>query len=355
MKVELEIVVNRAPKQSKLRKKKVKEKKQREKRYREFLLPNGELGYETDSNYTPSSSSSSSYYSSDWSSSAGSSWASFQQGRRRAKRTFSSSSVALSSTKSSDSTPRMDIEAELQALQEEIGSSSSSEESDGLGGFGEKDNPWNHPSMRWKLGVGGTVGFVPDAERYGHAPSLPPPPPRSMLGQSRVRIKPRLPLDISNHRYRDEHPNVWAPDPWEPSKTDRRAFEEKLMTLDFLASCSKSLTRLPPIERERDAGKHEVALGHLVQQDAHHSIAWKDWLEKERRKKEKERRKAAAEAEAAAASTEASTAEPSSSLIGDSQFLQEPSASLEAGASMISAGSLGMPSEAWGARGHPRR
>mmetsp|Transcript_35197 Transcript_35197/g.101088 ORF Transcript_35197/g.101088 Transcript_35197/m.101088 type:complete len:359 (-) Transcript_35197:88-1164(-) len=332
-------------KDKKDKKKKDKEKKPKEPRLREIVLPNGEVSYEVDSTYTPSASSSSgSYYSSSSSSSRTSSRMSYA-------RKSSSSSSKTPSTKSSESTPRMDIAAELEALHEEVGSdTSSSSGSDGLPDDlkDKPENPWDNPHMRWTLGIGGTVFFVPDAERYGHAPSLPPPPPKSLLGRGRVNLKPRLPLDISNHRYRDEHPNVWPEDPYSPTKDDRRTFEQKLMTLDFYASCNKSLTRLPPLEREKDELKHEVAFGHLVERDTKHSFVWKAHVEKEQRRKKKEAEKRAREA-AAAAAAEADAEEESTELEAaetSQDYLRVPG--LEAGASVTSIGSLGLPSESGG-------
>merc|ERR1719284_1697591 len=144
----------------------------------------------------------------------------------------------------------MEEAEELARLREEFGDKEEEEEEDedGLEGFGIQ-NAGNNPDPRWSLGLGGTVFFVPHAERYAHQPSLPPPPPPSLLGRRRLRLKPRLPLAISNHRYRDEHPNIFPEAPFSPNHQHRSDFERTLVTYDFYASCSKAIASVPLPER----------------------------------------------------------------------------------------------------------
>jgi len=105
-------------------------------------------------------------------------------------------------------------------------------------------NVWDAPDPRWALGLGGTVFFMPEAERYSLGPSLPPPPPPSLVGRRRIRMKPRLPLDISSGRYRDEHPNVWPEGVPAATAKDRLRLERKLMTFEFYQGCSQSMADL---------------------------------------------------------------------------------------------------------------
>lgn len=214
-----------------------------------------------------------------------------------------SSTTASSKSSESVETPRLDLSAELEALQAEMPEEEEEEsDSDDLPDFNAVGSIWDNPNMKWSLGIGGSVFFIPDAERYALAPSLPPPPPPSMFGRRRLRLKPRLPLDISNHRYRDEHPNIWPEsNTFSPSNADRTAFEQKLMTMDFYASCNRSFSKLPPLEREKDKLKNEVKFGHIVEQETGiGSMAWRNFRHKEKIKRMKEDELLKAEAEAAA-------------------------------------------------------
>lgn len=357
MKVDIEVVVMGAPKEKgERRRRKDKDQEGRrgsgrrgsgrrdsgpkEKRMREIILPSGETGYVTDSPaYSPTASTS------EYSTSSG--------GFSSAPSSSSSASASSSKSSTSQSTPRMDIAAELEQLQEEVGADTdSSSGSDGLPDDllnRQKQNIWDNPDMRWTLGIGGTVFFVPDAERYGHAPSLPPPPPQNLIGRRKVHMKPRLPLEISNHRYRDEHPNIWPEDPYNPTKNDKKSFEQKLMTLDFYASCSKAMTRLPPLEREKDGPKHEDAFGGFVQKDTRSSIAWRTYLEKERRRRKKEaerRMREAADQAAAAAAAVGPGAQQQTGVLGAAGLVASPS--------VASQGLLGLPSGGVGPMGAPR-
>jgi len=210
----------------------------------------------------------------------------------------STSTKDPSSTAPSEPTPRLDLAAELEALQQEVDpDDSDDDDSDGLPDDlknRQTQNIWDNPDMRWTLGIGGTVFFVPDAERYANAPSLPPPPPPSLQGRHRLHLKPRLPLDISNHRYRDEHPNIWPDHSYSPLREDKRVFEQKLLTMDFYASCNRALATLPPLEREKDRLRHGVSLGRAVEQGTRRSEVWHQHLEKRRLRKKAEASRAAA-------------------------------------------------------------
>lgn len=190
-------------------------------------------------------------------------------------------STRTPSSASTKSTPRVDLAEELARLQQEMGveEEEESDEDDGLpDGFKSiKDAP----NPRLALGLGGTVFFVPEAERYAHGPSLPPPPPPSLMGRRRLRLKPRLPLDISNHRYRDEHPNIFPEAGFIPSFNDKIRFEDKVKTYDFYVGCNKALTRLPPPVRAKDRPKKETTFGKMVDEEIRFSQAWKNWGHRE--------------------------------------------------------------------------
>jgi len=162
-------------------------------------------------------------------------------------------------------------------------------------------NVWDNPQPRWSLGIGGTVFFVPDAERYAMGSSLPPPPPPSLHGRRRIHLKPRLPLEISNHRYRDEHPNIWPDAPYSPELQDYLRFEKTLMTLDLYKSCDMALTQLPQLEKASDEKKHRAKFGEMVERETQKSIAWKNWRHRENLKKKEAEKKAKQAKEVAAA------------------------------------------------------
>lgn len=201
------------------------------------------------------------------------------------------------------STPRMDMAEmmeELAALQEEVGPLDNDDlmpddpedktASNNLGSMKVRGlkNIWDTPVPPWHLAIGGTMFFVPDAERYSVQPSLPPPPPPSLQGRRRIRIKPRLPLDISHGRWRDEYP-VPAKEPsYAITEKDRLGFEEKMKTFDFYVSCNNALQRLPKPKRASDKAKHITTFGELVARDTRRSQAWTQWNHREALKKEQE-------------------------------------------------------------------
>mmetsp|Transcript_101113 Transcript_101113/g.292400 ORF Transcript_101113/g.292400 Transcript_101113/m.292400 type:complete len:278 (-) Transcript_101113:149-982(-) len=217
-----------------------------------------------------------------------------------------SSKASKSSSKDS---PRPDLYEELEALKEEMGADeeAKSEDSDDIPEglrLKLKQNIWDNPKPRWSLGLGGTVFFIPDAERYSFGASMPPPPPPSLHGRHKRRLKPRLPLDISNNRYRDEHPNIWPDPAYSPELADFARFEQKLLTLDFYRGCNKALTRLPQAKSRKDDARHRAHFGRMVLDETKRSQAWRNWNHREMLRKKEERRKALEEAEARAKAEE---------------------------------------------------
>jgi len=218
----------------------------------------------------------------------------------------SKGSQSGSASSGSHASPRADLYDELEQLKEEMGvdEDKKSEGSDDMpGGLKLKrlQNVWDNPQPRWSLGIGGTVFFVPDAERYAMGSSLPPPPPPSLHGRRRIHLKPRLPLEISNHRYRDEHPNIWPDAPYSPELQDYLRFEKTLMTLDLYKSCDMALTQLPQLEKASDEKKHRAKFGEMVERETQKSVAWKNWRHREKLKKKEAEKKAKEAKEAAAA------------------------------------------------------
>jgi len=215
------------------------------------------------------------------------------------------SSETEPTTASSTSTPRLDLADELQALQEELGQDEEDEAEseglpDGLSLGGNMDNIYSINDPRLALGIAGTVFFVPEVERYALGPSLPPPPPPSLLGRRRLHLKPRLPLEISNHRYEDEHPNLWPRRRLDgPTREEKRKFEETMCTHDFYAAATKSMTRLPKLKSASDFKVLKKQFGEMIDDEIKTSYAWRtklkrEFLErKEKEKKQKEDEEAA--------------------------------------------------------------
>lgn len=218
----------------------------------------------------------------------------------------------------SEKSERIDFSDELAALKDEIqalGIDDSDGDDNEAKGIPEglrmkKGNVWTNHDPGWSLGLGGTVFFIPDAERYGHAPSLPPPPPASLVGRGRLKMKPRLPLEISHNRYRDERPFVLPPPPFSPDLTRRLTFEQKVMTLDFYHTCHQALTKLPRLTREKNRARQQVQYSRMVDHDLKYSTAWRNFRHRQRliRKEELARLRAEREAAEAAAAAEAEAA-----------------------------------------------
>jgi hypothetical protein len=198
-----------------------------------------------------------------------------------------------------DSDGALNLQEELAALQEEIGVEEEAEDEDpeaglpvGLQGGDGAANIYNIGDPRLKLGIAGTVYFVPEAERYAFCPSLPPPPPSSLLGRRRIRMKPRLPLDISNNRYHDEHPNLWSLnaqlfDP--PTSEDKKRFETMMVTHDFYASANKSMTQLPKMRSSKEAKKQRRQFESLIEENLRRRRGWmrrckREWAKREKTK-----------------------------------------------------------------------
>jgi len=213
------------------------------------------------------------------------------------------------SSKSSESTPPIDFSEELEALKAEMKATEPEKEGgegdgkdempEGLRGIKKMPNMWDNPFPEWTLDVGGSVFFVPAAERYAFAPSLPPPPPPSIHGRRRIHLKPRLPLDISNHRYKDEHPNIWPASHFSPELEHYQSFEKKMMTFDLYRASCEGLSRLPQQTRAKDTGKHQWRFGKYVEKRLARSQAWKNWRNRERAKRAEEEAQKQAEAQAA--------------------------------------------------------
>eukprot|EP00929_Paragymnodinium_shiwhaense_P118442 TRINITY_DN90366_c0_g1_i1.p1 TRINITY_DN90366_c0_g1~~TRINITY_DN90366_c0_g1_i1.p1 ORF type:complete len:543 (-),score=175.66 TRINITY_DN90366_c0_g1_i1:115-1743(-) len=228
-------------------------------------------------------------------------------GRRAGSRgSQAGSSGTRSSARSSevDEADRIDIAAELAALTEEVGGLDKEESEpeseglpEGLSMAGGMDSIYSADDPRLTLGIGGTCYFVPEAERYALCPSLPPPPPASLLGRRRIRLKPRLPLDISHGRWIDEHPNIF-PGGLPPSvmtEEDRARLETTICTYDFYVAATKALFALPKQQRRRDIKKQKRMFGEMIEKDIAKSAVWRRKLKREfmtRKKEEQEAMKA---------------------------------------------------------------
>lgn len=201
---------------------------------------------------------------------------------------------AASANSSRPSTPPVDFSDDLAKLTEEMKDHLKQQKlDDAAAAAADEDenskkpklgNIFKHPDPKWTLDLAGSIFFVPDAERYALAPSIPPPPPPSLQGRRRMHLKPRLPLEISNRRYRDEHPNVWPPDPYSPQVTDYTSFLQKMLTLDFYKTCSEGLSQLPQQTTAQDLPRHEEQFGNFVINKLKRSEAWEAWRKHERQR-----------------------------------------------------------------------
>merc|ERR1719215_643458 len=97
--------------------------------------------------------------------------------------------------------------------------------------------------------------------------SLPPPPPPSRHGRHRMHLKPRLPLEVSNDRYRDEHPNIWPDAVYCPRNDDYSRFNERIKTLDFYRGCNVALATLRRPEWESELSRNKFAFGKRVEEE----------------------------------------------------------------------------------------
>lgn len=186
----------------------------------------------------------------------------------------------------------IDWEAELQALQEEFGDEEKDVESeadslpDGLGGqrIGNVHDAYN---KRTALGLGGTAFFVPEVERYAFAPSLLPPPPRGeghvqRIGHKRLKLKPRLPLEVSRHRWRDEHPyGCPAEAEFTPDMDDLRSWEESVRRVELYGTLNKLITSMPKPDGIRKMPKKDH-FEETLDEQLKDSLAWKQYIKRAR-------------------------------------------------------------------------
>lgn len=145
------------------------------------------------------------------------------------------------------------------------------------------------PNSLENLSRGGTIFFAPDAERLAVAPSLPPPPPPSQYGRHLMKMKPRLPLDISWNRYRDEQVFHAMPDGITEAEMTRRV-AEKVRTVDFWAGCKVAAMRVQKekddrlkrqmregVRKRADAKHWEDRVGKHVTEELRKSKSWMSW------------------------------------------------------------------------------
>jgi len=205
------------------------------------------------------------------------------------RRSTGTPSTARSSSQSDDGT---NWGAELQALQEEFqepvkeDSSDGDSLPDGLDGrnIGNIDA---NDAKRVALGLGGSAFFIPDVERYALAPSLLPPPPRAegrivQTGKKRLKLKPRLPLEISKHRYRDEHPyGCPLEEEFTPDWDDRREYEDKVRLVDFYGSLNSVLSTMPKPDGIRKLPRRDN-FDEMLDYELRDSLAWKQYIKRQR-------------------------------------------------------------------------
>lgn len=205
------------------------------------------------------------------------------------KESTATPSTARSKSESDD---EVDWAAELAALQEEFQEPEKEESSesdslpDGLDGRNVGNIDAND-AKRVALGLGGSAFFVPDVERYALAPSLLPPPPRAegriaQIGKKRLRLKPRLPLEISKHRWRDEHPyGCPLEDEFTPDFDERREYESKVRLVDFYGSLNSVLQTMPKPDGIRKLPKADN-FDQMLDYELRNSLAWKQYIKRQR-------------------------------------------------------------------------
>jgi hypothetical protein len=204
-----------------------------------------------------------------------------------------STATPLSTARSEETQgEEIDWNAELQALQEEFAEPVKEAESDddslpdGLDGrtLGNIDD---NDKKRVALGLGGTAFFVPDVERYALAPSLLPPPPRAegriwKTGKKRLRLKPRLPLEVSKHRWRDERPyGCPVEDEYTPDLDRCRSWEEKVRLVELYGSLSSIISRMPKPDGVRKMPKDDQ-FDVMLDKELRNSLAWKQYIKRQR-------------------------------------------------------------------------
>jgi len=186
----------------------------------------------------------------------------------------------------------VDWAKELQDLQEqfqdneEVAESESSSLPDGLGAR-TIGNVHNNSHKRTALGLGGTAFFVPEVERYALAPSLLPPPPRgeghlARTGHKRLKLKPRLPLEISRNRWRDEHPYGCPPEEEYRIDADAmRSWEEQVRRVELYGTLNKFFTAMPKPDGIRKLPKKDN-FERTLDWELKDSLAWQQYIKRQR-------------------------------------------------------------------------
>lgn len=214
-----------------------------------------------------------------------------------AEKSETESSVASARTTASSASEKSDDDGvdwakELQALQEEFADEKEAAESEtsslpeGLGGR-TIGNVHDNSDKRTALGLGGTAFFVPEVERYAMAPSLLPPPPRGeghlqRTGHKRLKIKPRLPLEVSKHRWRDEHPyGCPVEDEFSPDLDALRSWEENVRRVELYGTLNKILTSMPKPDGIRKLPKTDD-FEKTLDWELKDSLAWQQYIKRQR-------------------------------------------------------------------------
>jgi len=186
-----------------------------------------------------------------------------------------------------------DWEKELQALQEQFAEPEKEEEEDNEslpdGLFGKQmGNVHDNLAKRTALGLGGTAFFVPDVERYALQPSLLPPPPRGLgyllkTGHRRLKIRPRLPLEVSRNRWRDERPYGCPVEPeFSPSVDDMHAFEEKVRRVELYGTLTNIIREMPKPDGVRTDVDSNDLFERSLDYQLKDSLAWKQYIMRQR-------------------------------------------------------------------------
>lgn len=186
----------------------------------------------------------------------------------------------------------VDWAKELQELQEQFGDEEKVEESETSSlpeGLGVRTigNVHDNSHKRTALGLGGTAFFVPEVERYALAPSLLPPPPRgeghlARTGHKRLKLKPRLPLEISRNRWRDEHPYGCPPeDEFRPDVDAMRSWEEQVRRVELYGTLNKFFTSMPKPDGIRKIKKTDN-FERTLDWELKDSLAWQQYIKRQR-------------------------------------------------------------------------
>lgn len=208
------------------------------------------------------------------------------------------------SEKSEDEDDGIDWAKELQELQEEMDAKDKEKKKKGGNGEDsddEKDgdslpeglevrtigNVYDNSDKRTALGLGGTAFFVPEVERYAMAPSLLPPPPRGLghlqrTGHKRLKLKPRLPLEVSQGRWRDEHPyGCPVEDEYTPGLDQLRSWEEKVRRVELYGTLNKFFNTMPKPDGIRKLPKTDF-FEKTLDWELKDSLAWKQYIKRQR-------------------------------------------------------------------------